>query len=128
MDDIVAKISDMLRRIQEKGGQGNLVIFIANAEKNYYIQIIGNKDDPTLFAEAVSNSFLETKHRLDSRQLELLGKLGWSPPGTTPNFHREWRARVKQDRLVIADEIIKTFIEVYDWKLEQGIESEISLK
>ncbi|MGD9092539.1 MAG: hypothetical protein PVF74_06805 [Anaerolineales bacterium] len=128
MDDILAKVSESLRLIQEEGGQGNLVIFIANADKNYYIQIVGHKDDPTLFAEAVSNAFLDTKYRLDPRQMKLMEELGWKCPGKTPNFHREWSAKDRQERIDIAQGIIETLIETYGWIPEQGLETEISLE
>ena len=128
MDDPVVMISNMLRRIQDEGCQGNFVIFIANANMNYYIQIIGQKCDTTLFAEAVSNEFLDSKHLLDARHMKKLEELGWNIPGLTPNFHREWIAKDDQDRLEIAKGVMDTFLEVYGWKPSQGIELEFALE
>lgn len=127
MDDPVTKITETLRRIQEEGGKGNFVILIANAEKNYYIQVIGHKDDPALFAEAVSNHFLDSMHGLDQRHINRLEELGWNSPSSIPNFHREWNARDDQERISIANEILETFIEVYGWKPDQGIHIDIAL-
>ncbi len=126
MNDPVEKISGMLRRIQEQGGQGNFVVFIADADKNYYVQIMASMEDKRLLAEAVSNEFLEREHKLNPSQIEKMVTLGWIKPGPTPNFHREWKASNDQDRLEISREVRDTFLEVYGWKPGDGIEVELA--
>ena len=117
----------MLRCIQEDGGEGNIVIFIADADKNYYIQIMANKGEERLLAESVSNEFLKDKFKLKTGQIQKLFELGWKRPGPTPNFYREWRVTDDQSRFTIARVLIDTFAEGYGWTPDQGMETELTL-
>ena len=128
MDDPLTKISNTLGLIQKEGGAGNLAIFIIDGEKNYYIQIKAGKGNPSLYAEAVSNEFLQTEYELNSRQMRRLEKQGWHKSDQSPNFFREWRAKDDQDRLEIARDVLETFAAVYGWKPGQDIESQVTLE
>lgn len=110
----LATIVTSLRRIQEEGGN-NAVIFASGANENYYIQFAGDKGEIRLYAEAVSNECLPPDFALNENQIRRLQSMGWNHPsqGGTPNFFREWQATNDQQRLTIAHEVMRAFVEVY---------------
>lgn len=114
MPDNVARIMTYLQQIQEEGGSNNFVVFVANPEANYYIQFAGEVGQSKLYAEAVSNNFLEPKFKLNDAQISHLETLGWkAPPPDGMNFFREWQADTEVDRQQIAQEVMRTLTEVY---------------
>lgn len=121
------KIIEMLRCIQEDGGEGNIVIFITDIDKNYYIQVMGNKGEDRLLAESVSNKFLDGKYKLKTGQIQKLEELGWKSPGPSPNFYREWTATDDDSRLKIAQVMIEAFVEGYGWNPKEGLQTNLTL-
>ncbi|MBN1284478.1 MAG: hypothetical protein JXB47_03690 [Anaerolineae bacterium] len=115
MNENIAKIADGLRRIQTEGGGGNFAIveaYLADG-RMYYIQFAGAIRSPDLYAEAVSNVYLDASLRLGNAQIARLQKLGWQPPQGEANFSRTWQAHTDQDREAIAREVMRAFTEVY---------------
>jgi len=128
MDENLDRIVTSLRRIQTEGDSAsNFVIFIADAEKNYYIQFTSASDASALYAEAVGNNFLARECALNSGQIAHLQCLGWNLPTDSPNFFREWVATDDDDRLLIAREVMRTFSEVYRISPDRPIAVELEI-
>lgn len=114
MDDNLAAIVESLRRAQEDGGTDNIVIFMADDTKNYYIQFVAERGEAELWAEAVSNDFLASSSALNLAQVARLKVMGWHLPDSgRGNFSRYWEATNDDQRLLIAREIMRAFVEVY---------------
>jgi len=129
MDDNLATIATPLRRIQEEGGDGNFVIFVADEEKNYYIQFVAARGAMRLYAEAASNDFVSQGFVLGADQIALLQSIGWEPPTySSPNFHRVWEAADDNDRLLIANEVMRAFVEVYGLSPNQSLDVKLALE
>ena len=134
MEENLRIIVSSIRQIQEEGGNMNFVIFHAHKEKNYYIQIAAGYGNPVLYVEAVGNDVLSLENRLNNDKISILKSNGWNPPGgefTTENFYRDdydWVALDDEDRLIIAKEILHTFIEVYGFSSNQKIDVEVTLE
>ena len=124
MKDNLKTIVNSLRHIQTEGGIGNFVVFIADANKNYFIQFAGEAGSSELHAEAVSNNFLSPEFRLSERQVIQLQSMGWTPPDEV-NFYREWQAKTDEDRLVIAQETMDSFVKVYGLNPNQPLTVEM---
>ena len=128
-EENVATIATLLQRIQEEGGTGNFVVFIADAEANYYIQFAGEASEPELYAEAVSNEFLEPKFKLNQDQISALQALGWSAPSSDRvNFYRDWHATNHEHRVHIAREVMRTFSEIYGIAPDQPLSVNLGLQ
>lgn len=132
----LSTITENLRRIQTEGENisGNVAIFIADEERNYYIQFAAGRDDmpfgraaTSLYAEAVGNEVLLPEHALDADQVSRLEALGWNPPRHSPNFYRTWTAASDEERKVIGELVLKTFSEVYGISLEQPVVVEVMI-
>ncbi len=72
--DNVARIVECLRRLQNEGGDGNFAIF--KAQSGYYVQFAGNPNNPSLYAEAVSNKYLNQDLKLSVDQEQRLQTMG----------------------------------------------------
>lgn len=125
MEDVLAKITESLRCIQEEGGEGNYVHFVVGAEMNYYIQFAAECGRTSLYAEAVSNEYLKPEFALTTEQIAHLRSMGWNAPG--PNFYQDREAITDEDRLQIAQEVIQALVEVYGWVPGQPIGIELWL-
>ena len=127
----VTTIAECLRRVQEEGGAGSHVVFTLDSRKGYYIQCAAGYGQSLLWAEAVSNEFLEPASALGADRLVRLKSLGWTEPqeaSRIANFHREWEAGGDQERSRIASEIMRAMIEVYEWVPGQPIQVELVLQ
>lgn len=125
MDDNLARIVESLRRAQENGGTDNIVIFTADAQRNYYIQFVAERGEAELWANAVSNEFLAPPSTLNSAQTARLKSMGWHPPDrVSGNFNRYWEATNDDQRLLVAREVMRTFVEVYGCLPNQPISVE----
>jgi hypothetical protein len=125
----VGMIAQHLGRIQQEGGQGNFVIFVADEKANYFIQFAGQQGDTFLFAEASGNPVIPGNYRLSPEKLSKLQGLGWTPPlQSEMNYHRHWQASSYDDRLAIAQAVMRTFIEVYGVDPDQPIEAKLNLE
>ena len=126
---VESQIAQNLRKIQKGGGEGNFVIFTVDLEANTFIQLVGKKDDARLYAETPSNQVIPDGHQLSEDQDDLLEVLGWQPPaGDELNYHRTWRATSHEDRLMIAQEIMQTFVEVYGIEADQPLDVNLNLE
>lgn len=128
VEDTISIIEESLRRIQQEGGRGNFVIFTVDEQKNYYIQISAVCGQPTFSAEAVSNTFLNPEFALDDRQIERLKALGWQANPGHNFFRDDWQAFDVVERTEIAEEVMRTLIEVYVWQPDQPLEIDLVLE
>lgn len=126
MDENINKIVEALRAIQDDGGDGNFVVFMADPDKNYYIQFVGELGHESLFGEAVSNEFLQRPYHLTPIQESRLRQLGWQEG--EGNFYQEWFASDDEERQEIAQLVMQTFIEVYNLPPKQPIEVVVNLE
>jgi hypothetical protein len=115
VEDQRASIAHSLWRIQNEGGQTNIVIFNPDNAPKYYVQFAGERGSPALHAEAVSNEFLDARSALDANQMTRLQSLGWNPPDSLPNFYQDFQVHTDEGRLQIAGHVLRTFREVYGW-------------
>ncbi len=126
--DNLSIIADSLRRIQTEGSNGNFVIFMADAKKNYYVQFMGARDKTNLYAEAVGNKVLPRAAALGPDLVARLQAMGWNPPEKSPNFYREWEAASDKDRQSIAHEVMRVLVEVYGVQPDQPLAVELELQ
>ena len=122
-------IADALRRIQEEGGEPNFAVFRADEERNYYIQFVTAKGETELFAEAVSNQYLSSEHALSNEQIARLESMGWSlDDQENSNYYRLWEASSDEERSDVAQEVMRTFTEVYCISPDAPIETKLILE
>ena len=126
MDHNLLNMVTALRTIQDDGGDGNFVLFLADSAKNYYIQFVGELANDSLFGEAVSNEFLEPSFALNDTQKAKLLELGWQV--NEGNYIQEWFATDDNERLEIARSVMQTFAEVYNIPTQQLIEIVVNLE
>lgn len=120
-------IANALRRIQEEGGEYNFVIFVADQDRNYYIQVTTRKGNTELRAEAVSNDVLTPEDALSNEQTARLESMGWNDQ-VDGNYYRYWEASSDEKRSDIAEEVMRTFIEGYGISPDTIIEIEMELE
>lgn len=133
--DSLPVIVASLKQVQSEGQPiENFVIFFADIEKNYYIQVAPesdaspyspNVDEYSLYAEAVGNAVLDSRFRLHTTQIEKLREFGWKESSLTPNFYQTWHAETDDERLLIAQTIIGTFVDVYGVLPGQRLEGQV---
>ena len=131
MDRDLATIAGSLRRIQDDGGGGSFVVFTLDEEKGYYIQLAVGPREGLLWAEAVSNKFLQPEFALSPERTARLESMGWNAPRQSSNFknfYREWEAASDGDRLQIARETVRVMVEVYGWAPGQSLQVELVLQ
>ena len=111
----VQLIAHNLKRIQSEGGDSNFVIFIANQDANYYIQVAGQNGDSNLYIEAVNNDYISRQYKLEAAALSKLKELGWADldPDGSGNYYQNWQVNSDEVRLQIAVNLMNTFMEVY---------------
>ena len=126
MEQNLVNIVEALRIIQDDGGDGNFAVFTADPVKNYYIQFVGELGHDDLFGEAVSNEYLEPPFTLTPGQESKLRDLGWQEGEN--NFFQEWFASHDEDRKVIAQLVLQTFVDVYHIPAQQLIEIVVNLE
>jgi hypothetical protein len=131
LPDIVAS----LKQVQSIGEPiENFVIFFADKAKNIYIQVAlestespysSNVDEYSLYAEAVGNAELDSQFRLNTTQIEKLKEIGWKESSLIPNYYQTWHAKTNDERTLIAQTIIDTFINVYGVSPSRKIEGQV---
>ena len=126
MDHNLLNMVTALRTIQDDGGDGNFVLFLADPAKNYYIQFVGELSSDSLFGEAVSNEFLEPAFALNAAQEARLFELGWQ--ASEGNYIQEWFVTDDNDRLEIAQLVLQTLTEVYQFPAKQLVEIVVNLE
>ncbi|MBK8396691.1 MAG: hypothetical protein IPL26_15835 [Leptospiraceae bacterium] len=114
MKDHLTTIFQTILQMHTEGGFKNFATFISNDEKNYYVQITGEKEGDSIYAEAVSNQSLKSPNQLNTNQINLLLRMGWlEPKGGEGNFYRTWSIAWDEDRKVVAEFLLQTLREVY---------------
>lgn len=116
MSDNLTTIYQSIRQLHEEGGMGNFVIFIADEDKNYYVQATGEKEGDTIYTEAVSNNSLRDPFKLNAIQINHLKSIGWTDPKDGEgNFYKNWSIHSDSDREQIATFLLKTLKDVYQF-------------
>lgn len=90
-DDAFSNVERLLPAALEKlvtSGRRWVVIVELLSDPTKYVQVLVTSSG-SMWAECVSNAFLDDDHRLDDAQCELLPTLGWEWPGPPafPNWH-----------------------------------------
>jgi hypothetical protein len=125
----IGMIAQHLGRIQQEGGQGNFVVFSADDKANYYIQFAGQKGGNALYAEAAGNPVIPKNYRLDQEKQTKLLELGWTPPTQDGvNYSKQWQAVSYDDRIQIANTVMRTFVDVYGIDLDHPIDPNLVLE
>ena len=128
VDKNLSLIKDNLRRIQEEGGSGNFVIFLADEQANYFIQFAGQNRDPMLIGEAPENRLIPDAFTLIPAKLKILEDLGWQfHAHSGMNYSQEWQAVTDKHRSAIAQVVLQTFQQVYGVDINQPLKVEINL-
>jgi hypothetical protein len=100
------------------------LIITCDVQRNYYVQFPHPGDEPglpeSLYAEAVSNEFLDENASLGPEEEEVLGQLGWHPPRTPPNasvsnWWREFKLPSEAAFEQVARAVVETLRSVYDY-------------
>ena len=128
MEQSILIVSDSLRRVQEEGGRGNFVIFTSDEGKGYYIQFAAARGQTSFWAEAVSNDVLKPEFALDAERMERLKSLGWKGEPGRNFFRNDWQASNDEERTQIAEEVLRTFVEVYGYEPDQPLEVNLVLE
>ena len=127
-DEKLSAIVTALHRLQTEGQEDAYCIFTASIAKNYYIQFSGSSAERKLYAEAVSNRFLEETHTLNAQKLTALTRLGWLfDPQEAPNFYRICVADRADDRADIAKIVVRTLVEIYGLQIDQPLIVNVTL-
>lgn len=113
MIDPVVAIADALRR--HVAERRDFVIIHSDQARNYYVQCANvDPDQEELFAEAVSDHWLEAPNLLGASGAAALVGLGWTEPGKeSPNWHRVFRIEGENSYEVIARQLLETLRTVY---------------
>lgn len=104
--DNLETITNSLKRLQNEDGAGNLVDFRIVTTEPHYIHFKGGIEKCRLYS---------TTSTVNNKQAARLKSIGWQslPCKGEFGFYQEWRAKTDTDRMFIAEEVIRTFTEVY---------------
>lgn len=129
MTDHVKNIYEAILRLHNEGGMGNFVTFIADEEKNYYVQVTGEKEGDTLYTEAVSNNSLSPSFQLNESKINILKSIGWlEPKGGEGNFYKDWSISRDEDRRKVAEFLFKTLEDVYGLSANDELAADLALE
>ncbi len=109
-------IVELLRIVQEVSFSASMLIFRGGEENQYFVQFLGVRDDPEIYAEATGNVYLDKKDQLDEKRIASLLELGWQKPTKKKgkgNYWREWQVHTNRDRATVAMTTMATFLEVF---------------
>ncbi len=124
-----ALIYQTVLKIQTDGGLNNFATFIANDEKNYYVQISGEREGNSIYAEAVSNQFLKPKDQLNQSQIHLLTEMGWNQPkGDSVNFYKNWPIDSSNDSEDLTKFLYQTLSRVFGMSSFDQLAVNVSLE
>jgi hypothetical protein len=116
-------IIDILQEITSEGGDNNH--FIIHLNDDYYIQFTGQKGNPDVYCEAVSNLFLEEKVKLTEAKEQQMLDLGWSQD---MNYSKEAILNTAADFVKLGEWVQKTATEVYGIKITEDTELTIEVE
>ena len=129
MSQQFTQIHQSIEDINQKGGRGNFAVFLADSDKNYYVQIAGAKNSNAYYLEAVSNKNLSQQYSLDNLKLNLLNQLGWKTPNQEiENFYYQIEVKNNEERVKIAEFIFETLKQVYELNLSSSIKIDLVLE
>lgn len=128
MEQSLSTIADSLRRVQEEGGHGNFVIFTSDEQKGYYIQFAVGRGQKSFWAEAVSNDVLKPDFALGAERIERLKSLGWQSESGRNFFRNDWQASNDEERTQVAEEVVRTLVEVYGYEADQPLDVNLVLE
>lgn len=123
MPDPATTITDALRvHIAERR---DFVIIHSDQARNYYVQCADvDSRLGELYAEAVSDQWLEPSNSLGPTGAAALRALGWTAPDKeSPNWHRVFLLEGDESYELVADQLLETLQTVYGFDGEMvGIE------
>lgn len=129
MEDHATTIYQTLLRVYNEGGPDSFAVFIADEEKNYYIQVAGEKEGDSLYAEAVSNAFLSPNFQIDDAKVKQLQEMGWDIPTTNEeNFSKTWSINSDTDRRNVSNFLLKTLNQTYNLSANKTLTVNLSLE
>ena len=120
-------IVEIIRFLQDVMPEGGNAIFTGGTDWDYYVQLAISPGEAEVYGEAVGNLNLTRTRRLNGRQIEKLAALGWEAPNkkSSGNFHRTWQVRLDTDRALVAGEMMRTFLEVYNHMVGDSLGTEV---
>lgn len=117
MDEFIQLLLDLTR----EGDENNTLIF--HLSDAYYLQVLGQRDNPEVLCEAVGNAFLEEAHQLTPAQEERLLDLGW---GDDFNYQLDATIDSPQAAAELLDLLQRTATEVYHAPITEDTEISLS--
>ena len=124
-----AALAEVLRQVLEVGGDNIFAVAKMVHERSYYAEFVPTGDD-ALHGEIVSNNHLDPPFALGQEQIRRLLLMGWQRPEDNTfrdeiegrNFNRIWNSVDSHAaRLQVANEVLRTFSEVYEVRSDQRI-------
>lgn len=117
MDEFIQLLLDLTR----EGDDNNTLIF--HLSDAYYLQVLGQRDNPEVLCEAVGNAYLEEADQLSAEQQERLLALGW---GDDFNYQLEATIDNPQAAAELLALLQRTATEVYGLALTEDTEISLS--
>lgn len=117
MDEFIQLLLDLTR----EGDDNNTLIF--HLSDVYYLQVLGQRDNPEVLCEAVGNAYLEDDHQLTPEQQQRLLDLGW---GDDFNYQLDATIDTPQAAAALLDLLQRTATEVYQCPLTEDTEVSLS--
>lgn len=116
--DNLETITNALKRIQDGGGAGNCVDFRIITTESHNIRFKMEAEKSRLYSTTVT---------VNNKQAARLKSIGWHsiPCNSGFRFYQKWRAKTDKDRRCIAEEVIRTFTEVYGLTPNRQLEVDI---
>lgn len=129
MSDNHKDITNALRQIGEEGGSSNFAIFLADAIKNFYIQVSGERGQNNFYLESVGNVYLAKENLLNENQIRELENMGWvNSNKEKENYHITWLIQNDAERNKVTDFILQTLERVYGFTQSSNLGIQINLE
>jgi hypothetical protein len=82
----------------------------------------------SFWAEAVSNDVLKPEFALGAERIERLKSLGWQSESGRNFFRNDWQASNDEERTQVAEEVVRTLVEVYGYEADQPLDVNLVLE
>lgn len=129
MRDHLTTIYQSIQGLNHKGGAGNFAIFIADNDKNYYVQVVGEKGGTDLYTEAVSNNSISKDFKLSDSQIGQLKSMGWlDSKNGKGNYYQNWSISSDSDRMKVANFLLQTLTDIYSLSANEKLETNVVLE